>query len=142
MKIVLKKSNVTAKRLLGNLSNLNIHLELLDRVSQLYKFIIESQSLAVVGEKIYLEIVSSVEFYGPFVEVVGVIQNPGEIKAIDFRDLTVYSMDYGELEADWDQEIVQNPKLFLIIDSIKSKYTVKNVFLTLELDKIELHFFE
>jgi hypothetical protein len=121
---------------------LDINLELLDRVSQLYKFIIESQALAVVGEKIYIEVISIGEFRGPFIEVIGVIQNQGQIKSIDFRDLTLYSMNYGELKADWEQEIVQNTKFFSIIDSIKSKYSVKNVFLTLELDKIELHFFE
>lgn len=142
MKINLKQSTFLSKRFLGFESKLSIKADLDTRLMYIHKEIFNSGDGHLVGSRIYLSLIDPEKIEGPFVEILGKTPGNSLINVLDYRNQKVFTMALDPAIYPISSLFADLSGVFELIDIVKRKILAKKVFLTLDLNKIELLFFE
>lgn len=143
MKLTLRKDAFFSKRFLGRDDQIIIDRDFFKYYSALLNKLIHTQGLQLVGKKIYFEIFDKAKLQGPYFEIQG--QNSShelDLKTFDLLDGHEFVVQVQDMNGELETLGHHLDGIFKQAELISSKITFKKAFLTLEFDKIELHFFD
>jgi len=141
MKLSLRKSYIERIRFIG----LNLEHSDIDRMgaqaSQLYSIIQSLNHLQLVEQKLYFQFTDQGTYLGPFVPVVGNIKSSDDFKVYDLIEVGCYTSVIVDNDALEIGKKTFNHQLETLIKSIRDKISFNFAYISIELNKIELHLF-
>lgn len=141
MKFSLRKSYIERIRFIG----LNLEHTDIDKIgaqtSKLYSIIQLLNHLQLVEKKLYFQITDQGTYLGPYVPVVGNIKSSDEFKVYDLIEVECYTSVIIDNDALELGKKSFNHQLETLIKSIRDKISFNFAYISIELNKIELHLF-
>ena len=138
MKLNFQKQKVLNFRLIGFKQNLGSKSEIAKNQAKLVTYLTQNNDLHLISDKFYFEMIDG-QIYGPYIGVIGQKSKiPSDLNVLEFQNFNWLRSNLDNFDID-AQGLLKLDQLF---PKIREKIPFKNVFLSLEFDKIELHFFE
>lgn len=138
MKLNFQKQSFDSLRLIGFAEKVTDDVLIAKLQANLTKILIQNNDLHSTFNKYFFEIVDG-QLIGPYIGVIGQRSKvPTDLNVLEFQKINWFSSNLENFELDAQSLL----KLSHLFPKIREKIPFKNVFLSLEFDKIELHFFE